>query len=59
MWHIVGTDDYNGDGKSDILWRNDSGAVGVWFMNGTAHTDAAPGSSVTTWQIVNHHFDVV
>jgi serralysin len=23
-WHIVGTGDYNGDGKSDILWQNDN-----------------------------------
>ena len=31
-WHIM---DYNGDGKSDILWQNSSGAVAVWEMNGT------------------------
>ena len=26
--------DYNGDGNSDVLWRNDSGQVYVWEMNG-------------------------
>ena len=28
--------DFNGDHKSDILWRNDFGAVVVWTMNGAA-----------------------
>jgi hypothetical protein len=27
--------DFNGDGKADILWRNASGEVYVWLMNGT------------------------
>ena len=26
-WHIIGTGDFNGDGKSDILWQNTNGAV--------------------------------
>jgi hypothetical protein len=26
-WHIAGTGDFNGDGRDDILWRNDNGAV--------------------------------
>jgi len=26
--------DFNGDGKSDILWRNTSGALSLWLMNG-------------------------
>ena len=24
-WHIKGTGDFNGDGRSDILWQNDNG----------------------------------
>ena len=28
--------DFNGDGKSDVLWRNIvSGEVVIWLMNGT------------------------
>ena len=34
-WTIVGTGDFNGDGKGDILWRNSNGDVGIWLMNGT------------------------
>jgi Ca2+-binding RTX toxin-like protein len=26
--------DFGGDGKSDILWRNDNGALSLWQMNG-------------------------
>jgi len=37
------TIDFNGDGKTDILWRNTTtGAVGVWLMNGTTITSYAP-----------------
>jgi hypothetical protein len=33
-WHIQGIGDFNGDGKSDLLWRNDNGQVYGWEMDG-------------------------
>ena len=27
--------DFNGDGKSDILWQNDNGTPAIWLMDGT------------------------
>ena len=30
------THDFNGDGKSDILWRDIAGDVGMWLMNGAS-----------------------
>ena len=27
--------DFNGDGKADILWQNDSGMPAIWLMDGT------------------------
>ncbi len=35
-WVIAGVGDYNGDGKSDIVFQNAnaSGSVYVWEMNG-------------------------
>ena len=34
-WQVAGVADFNGDGKSDILWRHTSGAVAEWNMDGT------------------------
>ena len=34
-WHVEGTGDFNGDGKSDILWQHDSGQAAIWTMDGT------------------------
>jgi hypothetical protein len=34
-WSIVQTGDYNGDGFSDILWKDDTGNLKAWFMQGT------------------------
>jgi hypothetical protein len=36
-WHIAGTGDFDGDGKADLVWRNNAnGWVSVWLMNGKA-----------------------
>jgi hypothetical protein len=40
-WHVVGTGDFNQDGKTDIVWRNDNGKVAVWEMNGTTMVGGA------------------
>jgi hypothetical protein len=37
-WHVVGVEDVNGDGKSDIVWQNNSGQAAIWLMNGTTVT---------------------
>jgi WD40 repeat protein len=52
---IVGTGDFNGDGKTDILWRDNGGNVAIWEMNGTQLATAAlagPGPVPLNWQIV-------
>jgi FG-GAP-like repeat len=54
-WKISGTSDFNGDGKADILWRNDNGSVETWLMNGSTVTAAnlvTPNPVVdNTWKI--------
>jgi FG-GAP repeat len=45
-WTIRGVGDFNGDGKADILWRNTSGVVYVWLMNGTGSSaSGSPGDA--------------
>ena len=44
-WHVVEIGDFNGDGNSDILWRNDNGAMSEWLMNGSQVTASVAPSS--------------
>jgi len=44
-WHVVEIGDFNGDGRSDILWRNDSGALAEWLMSGNTVISALAPSS--------------
>jgi VCBS repeat-containing protein len=34
-WHVKAVEDFDGDGKADILFQNDSGAAAIWLMDGT------------------------
>jgi hypothetical protein len=50
----AGTGDFNGDGKSDILWRDtSSGTAAIWLMNGAQVTGAAGVGSApfSLWSI--------
>jgi FG-GAP-like repeat len=49
----VATHDFNGDGKSDILWRDASGNIAMWLMNGgTISSSTLVGNLPTAWSIV-------
>jgi ELWxxDGT repeat protein len=50
-WQVKGFEDFNGDGKSDVLWQHTDGTVYVWLMNGLSIADqGSPGSlSHTIW----------
>ena len=53
-WHVESVNDFNGDGKSDVLWRQDSGQVYVWEMNGKqvqAEGPVAHAPVTTDWHI--------
>ncbi|KAK6020145.1 type I secretion target GGXGXDXXX repeat-containing domain protein, partial [Ostertagia ostertagi] len=55
VWQVADVGDYNGDGKSDILWRNSStGAVAEWQMNGNTilSNEILPTSASLDWHLV-------
>src|SRR5262249_51770106 len=54
-WQIAGIGDFDGDGKSDVLWQN-PGPTGtltwLWQMNGTTQRGGGPGPTGRGgWQI--------
>lgn len=55
-WHVVGTGDFNGDGRTDILWRNDNGDITDWLgqANGgfSGNTAFAYNSAALNWHVV-------
>jgi probable HAF family extracellular repeat protein len=59
-WSIAGIGDFNGDGFIDILWRQVTGAVSIWFSNVNAAQNNLPyiayatslGSAPTNFNIV-------
>jgi hypothetical protein len=54
-WHVAGTGDFNGDGKSDVLWRADDGTVTDWLglANGgfSGNWDNFHSNPGTSWQV--------
>ena len=64
-WQAVGTGDFNGDGKTDILWRHAvSGQNAAWFLEGTSLVSGAflnpPVLADVRWRMVavgDYNFD--
>ncbi|MBY0299787.1 MAG: FG-GAP-like repeat-containing protein [Methylobacterium sp.] len=52
-WVIQGTGDFNGDGRSDILWRDSNGYINTWQMNANGQRGATPtiGQVGAAWVI--------
>jgi hypothetical protein len=53
-WTIAGIGDFNGDGCSDLLWRNgDTGENAMWFMKGEFINDVGnlPALDPSLWHV--------
>jgi Ca2+-binding RTX toxin-like protein len=52
-WWLAAADDFNGDGKSDLLWRNVGGTFSIWTSTGTGFApNAVVDSSVSPdWRL--------
>lgn len=46
-WSIADVGDYNGDGRDDILWRSDSGAMSNWLSTGSGGFVGNDGVALT------------
>jgi DNA-binding beta-propeller fold protein YncE len=51
-WTAAETLDFNGDGRSDILWRHDGGALSIWTASGSVFSGSYfDGSVGNDWRI--------
>ena len=51
---LKGNLDFDGDGKSDILWRNDDGTISIWLIDGaTPKATPVVGTMSTAWRIAS------
>ncbi len=56
QWRVSGTNDFNGDGQADVVWRHEvSGKVVVWLMNGVERISGSftspTGVTDTSWRL--------
>jgi hypothetical protein len=54
-WTLVGTADFDGNGRPDLLWRNaTSGRLSFWMMNGVVRTSGqlVDGETDLAWKVV-------
>ena len=56
-WTLVGTADFNGDSKPDLVWQNDARQVVVWYMGGAQGNtslwwDWIASDPVPGWRVV-------
>lgn len=51
-WHVVGSGDFNGDGRDDLLWRHDSGQLSTWLSDGANFSYRLDGAADPSWRVM-------
>ena len=52
-WSVVGTGDYNHDGKTDLTFQNDTtGVIAQWFLNDTAIIGVQVLAAASGWHVI-------
>jgi hypothetical protein len=55
-WQVVGTGDFNGDGRDDLLWRHPDGTISNWLSDPVAGFIINDANALvhvpTNWQVV-------
>ncbi|MHC4220339.1 MAG: FG-GAP repeat domain-containing protein, partial [Planctomycetota bacterium] len=52
-WAVAGTADFDGDGRTDILWRDvATGENAIWFMDGLSRVSSGTAGVDPSWTIV-------
>jgi len=49
--------DFNGDGKSDLVWQNTNGAISVWAMNGATLMSDRVHGPYSGWSMIESRTD--
>jgi Ca2+-binding RTX toxin-like protein len=51
-WNPIAIGDFNGDGRDDLLWRDNGNQVAVWLMNGfTMQSSTIGPATIADWQV--------
>jgi hypothetical protein len=53
----VPSDDFRGNGNSDLLWRNTSGATSMWLMKGTTPEGSVVAGPYSGWTLLSGEAD--
>jgi hypothetical protein len=51
-WSVALTGDFDGDGNTELFWRDTSGNMAIWFLNGVQVMSSANlGNLPTNWTV--------